>query len=67
MATLLCDFLMFKFNLEEDLGWVMKNGPWWFGEIGLHLKKWYEGFNLEKESFFVMLIWISLPKLLLDF
>lgn len=67
LATLPGDFLMFNFNTEEDVNWVMENGPWWFGKSGLHLKKWYEGFNLEKETFMIMPMWISLLKLPLDF
>lgn len=67
LATLSLDFLMFNFNNEEDLTWVMENGPWWFGKSGLHLKKWYEGFNPNTESFSVMPMWVSLPKLPLDF
>lgn len=67
LATLPSNFLMFNFNNEEDLAWVMENRPWWFGKSGLHLKKWYEGFNPNKESFSILPMWISLPKLPLDF
>lgn len=27
MATAPCDFLLFQFNQEEDLVWVLQNGP----------------------------------------
>lgn len=39
MASLPHDFLMFNFNMEEYLEWVMENGPWRFGKSGLHIKK----------------------------
>ena len=48
MVTLPKDFLMFNFNIEKDLHWVMKKRPWWFRKSGLHLKIWYEGFKPEK-------------------
>lgn len=67
IPTLPCDFIMFNFNLEEDLEWVMEIDPWWFEKSGLHLKKWYEGFNQKIEIFSSIPMWILLPKLPLDF
>lgn len=40
----------FTFIQEEDIQWVLKNGPWQFGKSGLILKKWYRGFRPEKKN-----------------
>lgn len=64
LIALPCDCIMFNFNQEEDLMWVLANGFWWFGRMGLVLKKWTKDFRPQQETFSVILIWCALPNLL---
>ena len=49
----------FKFALENQLRWVMDNGPWSFDDQLLVLRKWEKGKTARSVSFPVILIWVQ--------
>lgn len=53
------------FHSLEDRARVFDNGPYFYGFGGLHMRYWTKKFNLDKEDFTYVLVWIwiySLPQ-----
>ena len=49
----------FKFALENQLRWVMDNGPWSFDDQLLVLRKWEKGKTARSVSFPAIPIWVQ--------
>ena len=63
LVSLPREFLLFKFQFDEDLQKVIKMGPWFTGKKGLVIKRREKAFFLESTNFNIIPTWISLPKL----
>lgn len=60
LVTLPREFLIFKFQFEEDLQNVIELGPWFLEKKGLLIKRWDNNFTLEYENFNLIPTWVSL-------
>ena len=49
----------FKFALESQLNWVLKNGPWSFDNHILLLRRWEKGMMAYLVEFECILIWVQ--------
>ena len=53
-------FVAIYFSLEEDLNFVLEEGPWFLGNFGLYIQKWYEGFHPKIEVISKVPIWVQM-------
>ena len=51
--------LQFKFSMESQLNWVMKNGPWSFDNHILLLRRWEKGMTAYTVEFPCVPIWLQ--------
>ena len=51
--------LQFKFSMESQLSWVMKNGPWSFDNHILLLRRWEKGMTAYTVEFPCVPIWLQ--------
>ncbi|KAK9987167.1 hypothetical protein SO802_032118 [Lithocarpus litseifolius] len=56
----------FKFTLESQLKWVLKNGPWSFDNHLLVLCQWERGMTVKSITFTVLPIWVQVWGLAFD-
>ena len=57
---------LFKFEILEDANRVLKK-PWSIDSTPLLLKKWSPLFDASKERMNVLLIWVRMPRIPIDF
>lgn len=56
-------FLTTIFHSLKDKARIFNNGPYFYGARRLHMRYWIENFNLDKEDFTCVLVWIWLYSL----
>jgi len=52
---------------KEDPYKILKMGTWFLGRKRLVLQLWYKGFRLKMENINLILAWVSLPNLSLEY
>lgn len=60
------EVLLFKFEIQQTLNWVVEEGPWFTDRKSLLLKRWKSGMVVEKFSTDVFHVRVKLRKVPLE-
>ena len=52
------EFFLTRFSMKEDLGAVLRRGPWFIGEHYLSIRPWEPFFKLEVANVSSIVVWI---------
>nr|POE71077.1 hypothetical protein CFP56_58433 [Quercus suber] len=61
------DFFLIKFELSEDVDYVLKEGPWFIGQNFLAIRQWEPEFEASSSTLSSVVVWIRLPELPIEF
>ena len=61
------DFFLIRFELQSNLETVLKGGPWFVRQHFLAIKQYKPKFKAEEASFSLIVVWIRLLGLPIEF
>ncbi|KAL8161267.1 hypothetical protein V2J09_012756 [Rumex salicifolius] len=61
------DFYVVKFSNQEDLSFVLTQGPWLIGESYLTIQRWRPNFFASEEKLRYVAAWIRIPNLSMEY
>ena len=61
------DYYLVKFSIEEDVDKVLKWGPWFIEQQFLAIRQWELDFKASKATFSLVVIWVRLSKLPIEY
>nr|POF03716.1 uncharacterized protein CFP56_06636 [Quercus suber] len=61
------DFFLIKFELSEDVDYILKGGPWFIGQNFLAIRQWEPEFQASSATLSSVAVWIRLPELPIEF
>nr|POF19473.1 uncharacterized protein CFP56_61118 [Quercus suber] len=61
------DFFLIKFELSEDVDYILKGGPWFIGQNFLTIRQWEPEFQASSATLSSIAVWVRLPELPIEF
>ncbi|KAK7848414.1 hypothetical protein CFP56_005038 [Quercus suber] len=61
------DYYLVKFELVNDVDYILKGGPWFIGQQFLAIRQWEPEFKASSTTLSSVAVWIRLPKLPIEF
>nr|POE69593.1 uncharacterized protein CFP56_14399 [Quercus suber] len=61
------DFFLIKFELSEDVDYILKGGPWFIGQNFLTIRQWEPEFQASSATLSFVAVWVRLPELPIEF
>nr|POE93837.1 hypothetical protein CFP56_16151 [Quercus suber] len=61
------DFFLIKFELREDVDYILKGRPWFIGQHFLAIRQWEPKFQASTTTLSSVVVWLRLPELPIEF
>nr|POE93838.1 hypothetical protein CFP56_16152 [Quercus suber] len=61
------DFFLIKFELREDVDYILKGRPWFISQHFLAIRQWEPEFQASTTTLSSVVVWIRLPELPIEF